>query len=119
MSSLQRIAVLSSTALVVMLAACASTPAPGPANANTTIEGSIASIDTSPWAYDGNAVIAIDADAGGRVTVQLPARWNLCQAAPVDVAALAEGMRVRATGSREEGGLVVCQDPSHEVVPLR
>lgn len=120
MSGLQRIPILSSTVVAAMLAACASSPgADAAAGASTTLEGSIASIDTSPWAYDGNAVIVIDTDARGRITLQLPARWNLCRAAPVDVAALAEGMRVRATGAEEEGSLVVCQEPSHGIVPLR
>ena len=120
MSGPQRIAILSSTVLVAMLAACASSPDAGPAaGGSTTVEGSIASIDTSPWAYDGNAVVAIDTASRGRVAVQLPARWNLCRAAAVDVAALAVGMRVRVTGAEEEGTLVVCQDPAHGVVPLR
>jgi hypothetical protein len=52
------------------------------------------------------------------VPVELPARWNLCQAGPVDVEALAVGMRVQAVGApTAEGGLVVCQDPSHRLVP--
>ena len=84
------------------------------------IEGTVASIDTQPWAYDGNAVVQVDAAGRGRVAVQLPARWNLCQAAPVDVEALAVGMRVQAVGAPSgEGGLVVCADPAHRLVPAR
>lgn len=108
--------------LAATLGGCASAPSPSPiATApGATLEGVIISIDTSPWAYDGNAVIAVDTAATGRASVELPARWNLCQAAPVDVAALAPGMRVRVTGTADgEGALVVCQDRAHEVVPIR
>lgn len=109
--------------LAASLAGCASAPPQSPAvpasATGTTVEGSIVSIDTSPWAYDGNAVIAIDTDRG-RVAAELPARWNLCQAGAVDVEALRPGLRVRATGAADgQGGLVVCQDPTHGIVPLR
>jgi hypothetical protein len=105
--------------VAVSVAACA-TPATPPAAANgaDTLEGEIASIDTAPWAYDGNAVIVVDTAAHGPVAVQLPARWNRCQAAPVDVEALRVGMQVRASGTMDSPGeLVVCQDASHRLVP--
>ena len=51
-----------------------------------TVDGSIASIDTKPWTYDGSAVVLLDTATQGRVAVQLPARWNLCKAPPVEVA---------------------------------
>lgn len=102
------------------LAGCATAPgAPPSAAGASVIEGTIASIDTQPWAYDGNAVIRIDTADRGGVAVQLPARWNLCKTTPVDVEALAVGMRVRATGTAVgEGGLVVCEDPAHRLVPV-
>lgn len=91
-----------------------------PVGEQVAIEGTIASIDTTPWQYDGNAVIRIDTADRGRVEVQLPARWNLCVAPPVDVEALAVGMRVRAAGTvGGEGAIVVCQDAAHRLVPLR
>lgn len=101
-----------------VVAGC-STPVAVPGHSSeVSIEGAIASIDTQPWAYDGNAVIQVDADGRGRVAVQLPARWNLCKAAPVDVEALAVGMRVRAIGAPGgEGELVVCEDEAHRLVP--
>lgn len=93
---------------------------PMPAGGQASIEGTIASIDTKPWQYDGNAVIGIDTADRGRVEVQLPARWNLCVAPPVDVNALAVGMRVRAVGTvGGEGEVVVCQDSAHRLEPLR
>lgn len=100
-----------------VLAGCGTTPAT-PAGATVSVEGTIASIDTQPWTYDGHALIGIDTSAG-RVQVALPARWNLCQAAPVEVEALAVGMRVRATGARDPGAdLVVCEDAAHRLVPM-
>ena len=111
-------------ACALALAGCTTAPAGDPAGADApdagalTIEGTVASIDTQPWAYDGNAVVRVDVAGRGAVPVELPARWNLCQAGPVDVEALAVGMRVKAVGApTAEGGLVVCQDPSHRLVP--
>ena len=108
--------------LVVALAAagCASAP---PTSALTsgsqaTLEGVIASIDTKPWTYDGNAIVLVDTATHGQVPVQLPARWNLCKAAPVDVAAMRVGQRVRAVGSvTEDGSLVVCERAEHRLMP--
>ncbi len=102
-----------------VLAGCGTTPAKPAAGGTVAVEGTIASIDTRPWTYDGPALIGIDT-AEGRVRVALPARWNLCQAAPVDVEALAVGMRVRATGARDpEADLVVCEDAVHRLVPMQ
>jgi hypothetical protein len=105
---------------ILLASGCATTPPPSTeAGGPATIEGIIAAIDTQPWAYDGNAVIQVDTADRGRVAVQLPARWNLCKAAPVAVDALAVGMRVRATGSTgAEGELVVCGDAAHRLVPV-
>ena len=103
---------------VLLVAACSTTDGVAP-GASKSIEGTIAAIDTQPWAYDGHAVIEIDTARDGRVPVTLPARWNLCKAGPVDVEALAVGMRVRATGApAAESGLVVCEHASHRVVPI-
>ena len=106
--------------LVVAAVGCATTPAAQPqAGHASSIEGRIASIDTKPWAYDGNAVIQVDTAERGRVAVQLPARWNLCKAAPVDVEALAVDMRVRVVGAAGgDGEVVVCQDAAHRIVPV-
>lgn len=102
-----------------LLTGCATASGERPVEgAQASIEGSIASIDTTPWTYDGSAVIRIDTRTQGRVDVRLPARWNLCKAPPVDVEALAVGMQVRAIGAVDaQGGLVVCQDAAHRLVP--
>ena len=108
--------------LVAALAAASCTTTPEAAagvEGAARIEGTIAAIDLQPWTYDGNAVVQVEAE-GRAVRVQLPARWNLCQAAPVDVEALAVGMRVQAVGAAtDDGGLVVCQDASHRLVPVQ
>lgn len=106
--------------LALCVAGCTTAPAVAPSTAEgSVIEGTITSIDTQPWTYDGNAVIRVDTANRGSVAVELPARWNLCKAAPVDVAALAVGTRVRATGAAGgQGGLVVCEDASHRLVPV-
>ena len=106
--------------LAAALSACAGDPAAGPTTGMESIEGKIASIDTTPWTYDGNAIIQVETADRGLVPVELPARWNLCRAAAVDTRALAVGMRVRVVGAAgDEGGLVVCQDAAHRLVPLR
>lgn len=115
-------------ACALVLAASACTTSPGAdaprdepeAGSPATITGTVASIDTQPWAYDGNAVVQVDAADGGRVAVELPARWNLCEAPPVDVEALAVGMQVQVVGDASgEGGLVVCTHPSHRLAPVQ
>lgn len=107
--------------LSLFLGACANTPgdAPRPGD-QVEVTGVIASIDTQPWTYDGNAVIEVDTDTTRRrVAVQLPARWNLCVAPPVDIDRLSVGQRVRVVGSAGQGReIVVCQDASHRLVPV-
>ncbi|WP_262378460.1 hypothetical protein [Luteimonas viscosa] len=107
--------------LVMSVAGCATAPDPAPVSGGTSsVEGTIASIDTRPWTYDGNAIVMLDVPGRDQVAVHLPARWNLCKAAPVDMDALAVGMRVRATGSSgEPGEVVVCEQASHGLAPVR
>ena len=106
--------------LILFVAACAATSEQGSTSAgNGVVEGTVASIDTKPWAYDGHAVVEVDVAGQGRVAVQLPARWNLCKAQPVDVEALQVGMRVQAVGEAEDSGrITVCAAPEHRLAPL-
>ncbi|GAB2612619.1 hypothetical protein [Novilysobacter erysipheiresistens] len=91
-----------------------------PADGPLRIEGTITAIDLQPWSYDGNATVQVEADGRGEVQVQLPARWNLCKAPPVDVQSLAVGMRVQAVGAASgDGGLVVCGDAAHRLQPVQ
>src|SRR5687768_9293749 len=73
---------------LVLLSACQTVPATNgalTAGTQASIEGTVQSVDTAPWAFDGNATVTIDTTTHGRVDVQLPARWNLCKAsAPPD-----------------------------------
>ncbi len=120
MPSLPRLAGVPAVLCIGLLAGGCATTAGTPLATGTQarISGSIAAIDTRPWTYDGNAVIQVDTREHGRVAVQLPARWNLCKAAPVDVQALSVGMRVQAVGSvGNDGEIVVCQDEAHRLVP--
>jgi hypothetical protein len=106
-------------ALLLPLAACVMTTRSGAAltaGTEASIAGRVSSIDTAPWAYDGNAVIGVATNAHGVVAVHLPARWNLCRAPAVDMQALAIGDDVRATGSvGARGELVVCERPEHRL----
>lgn len=112
--------------LAASLAACVSTAPPStapaaPASAalvagtDATVEGRVTAVDTAPWAYDGNATVALDAEPRGRVELQFPARWNLCRAGDIgDLQTLAVGMRVRATGRvNAPNTITVCEDASH------
>jgi len=102
---------------LVMLSACATAPA-GRAftiGQQVAIDGIVVSVDTAPWAYDGNAVVTLSTTTARGVRVQLPARWNLCKAAPPgDVQALQPGDRVQAIGTATAADeLVVCEQPQH------
>ena len=81
--------------------------------------GVVVSIDTQPWTFDGNAIVQVDTATHGRLQVQLPARWNLCEAGQVDVEALAVGMRVDVVGAASgQDAVVVCADAAHHLVPV-
>lgn len=106
------------------LCACSTAPALSGAalvpDTQASVEGTVERVDTAPWAYDGNAIVVVGGTAQGAVTVQLPARWNLCKApAPVDPATLKTGERVRAVGTvSADGDLVVCEQPTHRLERL-
>ena len=109
---------LATLAAAVMLAACTTTPTASShtlaAGQQATVTGTLVSVDTTPWTYDGSAVVKIAA-TNGQVDVHLPARWNLCKAPPPDdVQSLKAGDRVQATGTvTDDGALVVCERAEH------
>ena len=108
-------------AACVSLAACTTTPAAPrwTVGQQATVEGQVATVDTTPWTYDGSAVVTL-ATPAGNVDVQLPARWNLCKAGQVDVAAMRAGQRVRAVGSvTDDGHVVVCERVEHRLETVR
>jgi hypothetical protein len=114
-----RVAVI---AALLMMSACTTAPPPTSSRATVlmpgqqaTIEGEVVRVDTAPWAYDGNAVVTVSTASAGTVSVQLPARWNLCKAQPPgDVQALQPRDRVQAVGTvTAPDTLVVCEQPQH------
>ena len=121
---IQSIRIVSFTRLVavaalVALSACVTAPK-GSAlvvGQQATIEGDVVTVNTDPWAYDGNAVITVSTTEVGSISVQLPARWNLCKAPPLgDVQALKPGDRVQAVGTATAPGeMVVCERPQHRL----
>lgn len=119
-ASLRSIASLLACALLP--AGCGSTARHDPDGMSTphrlAFVGTVESIDTSPWTYDGDAVVMVDAGTLGRVAVRLPARWNLCRTAAVDVQALEVGTRVSVVGGSDgNGGVVVCADKADRLSP--
>ena len=105
---------------LLVLAACTTTPSGSGAlvvGQEASIEGDVLSVDTAPWAYDGNAVVTVATATSGAVKVQLPARWNLCKAQPhVGVQELKPRDRVRAVGTAAgDNSLVVCAQPQHQL----
>jgi hypothetical protein len=84
-----------------------------------TVEGNVVSVNTDPWTYDGNAVVTVSTDAGS-VSVQLPARWNLCKAQPLgDIQGLKPQDRVQVVGTvTAPGEMVVCAQPQHRLTKM-
>ncbi len=114
---LPRLGLLSAALLLGACTTTAPTATPSAtlaAGQQATVDGTIVSVDTTPWTYDGSAVVKI-ASTNGQVDVHLPARWNLCKAPPPDnVQALKAGDRVQATGTvTDDGALVVCEQAEH------
>ena len=118
---LRRALIVAMTTAILATSACATTQvdgAPLTVGAEVAVDGTILSIDTDPWAYDGNAVVSLQTAANGPMHVQLPARWNLCKAAPVDTAALKVGQEVRAVGTLvATGEITVCEGAEHRLAP--
>jgi hypothetical protein len=107
---------------LLALAACATAPGKsGLAVGKTaTFDGEVVSVNTDPWAYDGNAIVTVSTATAGTVSVQLPARWNLCKAQPLgDVQALKARDRVRVVGTvTAPGEVVVCQQPQDQLLKV-
>ena len=84
---------------------------------NTTVElaGEVTSVDLSPLAYDGNAVIGMDSSKG-MINVEVPARINLCPAANniESLNDIAVGDELAVSGEvLADSRLVVCAEASH------
>ncbi|WP_368565700.1 hypothetical protein [Pseudoxanthomonas sp. UTMC 1351] len=109
---------LAAAAALAALSGCATASADSAPSVGqeATIEGNVVSVNTDPWAYDGNAVVMVST-AAGNVRVQLPARWNLCKAQPLDdIQSFEPNDRVQAVGTvTGPGELVVCGQPEHRL----
>jgi hypothetical protein len=108
---------LAVAATLIALSACAAAPIRNAlvVGQQAEIEGEVVRVDTDPWAYDGNAVITVSTADTSTISVQLPARWNLCKApSPDNVQALKPGDRVQVVGTvTAQSELVVCEQPEH------
>ena len=110
------------SATLLVLGACATTTNGKAAlivGQESTLQGEVISVNTGPWAYDGNAVVTV-LTTTGKVGVQLPARWNLCKApSPGDVQAIKPGDRVQVIGTVTAADeIVVCAQPQHRLTKL-
>ena len=104
------------------LAGCAALPS-SPAAAvgrDLAFAGTVVSVDTAPWAYDGSAVVVVESGAQGRIAVELPARYNLCKAQGIGAASqLTAGMKVDVNGRlTAPGRLSVCESASHHILRM-
>ncbi len=84
------------------------------------IEGRVSSVDTSPMAYDGDALVLLESDARGTVTVHVPARTNPCRAQGLGLLGLLQpGDRLRVAGKASgPRDITVCEQPSHRLQKL-
>lgn len=112
---------LAAAVALAALSGCATVPAGSALSVGqeATIEGNVVSVNTDPWAYDGNAVVMVST-ATGDVRVQLPARWNLCKAQPLDdIQSFEPNDRVQAVGTvTGPGEMVVCGQPEHRLTEM-
>lgn len=112
---------LATAVALAALSGCATVPAGSAMSVGqeATIEGNVVSVNTDPWAYDGNAVVMVST-ATGDVRVQLPARLNLCKAQPLDdIQSFEPNDRVQAVGTvTGPGEMVVCGQPEHRLTEM-
>ncbi|OZC02806.1 hypothetical protein [Rubricoccus marinus] len=109
--------------LALLASGCASQSAPESGNGSASgdvVSGTVASVDLTPWTYDGDGVIVMTTASGESVRVLIPARMNLCEAEGlVDVNDLGEGDRIEVVGATDEAGAVrPCVEPTHRVTRL-
>ncbi len=108
-------AIAAAAAFLLGMAGCAATgSAAGPmmVDQRVVVEGQVASVDLSPMAYDGDALVVVTSTTQGDITVHLPARRNLCKAQGLDLMdELKPGDRVRVEGlATGPGEIRLCQD---------
>ena len=110
--------------LLLALLASGCTPRPdasgGSADASgeDAVVGTVTSVDLSPMAYDGDAIIEMVTDSGDTLDVHIAARMNLCEATGLStVGSLQSGDRIEVVGERgEDGTLRPCSSAEHRLM---
>lgn len=100
-------------ALLILLTGCASGEA-SDRRGEGLLVGTVVSVDRSPMAYDGDAVLLVDVD-GESVEIRVPARINLCPARErIALGEVQVGDRVEVRGTRDSDGAIrPCEEPNH------
>ena len=106
--------------LSALLAACSGPDAPADdgrvvGTTDGTYTGRVVSVDLSPMAFDGDALVDIRPDDGSaRIVVHIPARQNLCAATVDGLGEVAAGDRVEVRGAATLAGTVTpCEGADH------
>lgn len=81
------------------------------------VSGSVVSVDLSSIAFDGPAIITIEADDGSRQEIHVPSfGLALCAAKDniADVYTMKAGDKIEVNGTRDEDGAIVpCAEDDH------
>lgn len=103
------------TLLLVLLAACGPRQSAPASESGETVAGTVVSVDTSPLAYDGDALVVVQTEAGETVTVRVPARVNLCEAEGLGLLDDLEASdRIEARGTvNADGDVTPCTEADH------
>lgn len=101
--------------LALLMSACSPRPAT-PTDSASLVRGTVERVDLSPMAYDGDAELTIQTEAGESVEVRVPARMNLCEASGLGtVGTLAVGDSVEVRGAMDGGIIRPCTSEDHVV----
>lgn len=80
-------------------------------------EGRVMSVDASPMAYDGCALVVLDSASHGPLTVHLHAGANLCRAQDLGLLGelrIGDPLQVEGLATRP-ADITVCQEPPHRL----
>ncbi|MFP7722386.1 hypothetical protein [Lysobacter sp. A3-1-A15] len=114
-STARRLPLVTALAGMALALTGCQTPTPSAtAGGTATAQGQVTAIDRDPWTFDGNATMQV-ATGSGAVTVEIPARLNLCHAEGLDAfAGLQVGDRIHAVGQvGADGHITVCHGAGH------
>lgn len=106
---------------ITFFTACTSKPTsettspetPSLQTSDTAITGTVTSVDYTPMAADGDAIILIQTAEDQTYTVLIPARINLCQASFPDTE-LQVGNNIQVSGDSSQPNTIrPCESPDH------